>query len=233
MSLKDIIKKLIYKEKYNSETYVKYLRKLGMSIGEETIIYEPRYSCIDQTRPWLITIGDNVKLTMGVTLLTHGYDWSVLKNLYGDVLGSSGKIVIGNNVFIGMNSTVLKGVTIGDNVIIGANSLVNKNVPSNVVAAGNPAKIIMTIEDYYERRKKLQYDEASEMVRLYRERYEREPDDEALREFFWLFEDDPDKLSDVFKAVNELNGTAQMTNDRMRKHHKLYNSREEFLASIR
>ena len=51
-------------------------------------------------------------------------------------------VVIGNNVWIGMNSVVMKGVTIGDNVIIGANSLVTKDIPSNVIAVGSPCKPI-------------------------------------------------------------------------------------------
>lgn len=49
-----------------------------------------------------------------------------------------GGVSIGDNVFIGMQSTILKGVHIGNNVIIGANSLVNKDVPDNCVVAGNP-----------------------------------------------------------------------------------------------
>lgn len=51
-------------------------------------------------------------------------------------------ITIGNDVWIGGNSTICPGVTIGDNVVVGAGSVVVKNVPSNVVVAGNPAKII-------------------------------------------------------------------------------------------
>jgi len=54
-------------------------------------------------------------------------------------------IHIGNNVWIGMNCVILKGVTIGDNSVIGANSVVTKNIPSNVVAAGNPCKIIKSL----------------------------------------------------------------------------------------
>ena len=62
-------------------------------------------------------------------------------------------VSIGDNVFIGMQLTILKGVHIGNNVIIGANSLVNKDVPDNCVAAGNPCKVIMTLDEYYEMRK--------------------------------------------------------------------------------
>lgn len=93
-------------------------------------------------------------------------------------------VSIGNNVFIGMQSTILKGVHIGNNVIIGANSLVNKDIPNNCVAAGNPCKVIMSLAEYYEKRKAAQVQEASELVRLYRERYGKEPDEKALHEFF-------------------------------------------------
>lgn len=54
----------------------------------------------------------------------------------------SEQVSIGNNVFIGSDVTVLKGVSIGDNSVIGSNSVVTKNVPDNVVVAGNPARII-------------------------------------------------------------------------------------------
>lgn len=117
------------------------------------MIFDPQTTIIDETRPWMIEIGNDVQITSGVTLLTHGYDWSVLKGVYGEVLGSSGVLKIGNNVFIGMHSTILKGVTIGNNVIIGANSLVNKDIPDNCVAAGNPCRVIMSLEEYYKKGK--------------------------------------------------------------------------------
>ena len=105
-------------------------------------------------------MGNNVKITRGVTILTHGFDWSVLNGKYGDICGAAGKVTIGNNVFIGMQSTILKGVTIGDNVIIGANSLINKDIPSNSVVAGNPAKVICSLDDYHNKRLSLQFEEA-------------------------------------------------------------------------
>lgn len=119
-----------------SNTYIKAMRKKGMRIGEGTTIFDPTTVFLDHTRPWMIEIGKNVKITRGVTILTHGFDWSVLKGKYGNVLGSCGKVTIGDNCFIGMHSTILKGVTIGDNVIIGANSLVNHDIPSNSVWGG-------------------------------------------------------------------------------------------------
>ena len=88
--LKEYIKKIVYGDKASSEAYIKYLRNIGMKIGDESTIYVPTKTQIDTTRPWLIDIGKNVKITEGVTILTHGFDWSVFIGGYGDILGSSG-----------------------------------------------------------------------------------------------------------------------------------------------
>lgn len=149
--------------KASSQDYVNYLRSNGMVIVNNTVIYSPNNCVIDQTRPWMIEIGGNVSITTGVTILTHGYDWSVFKGMYGDVLGTAGRVKIGNNVFIGMNSTILKGVTIGNNVVIGANSLINKNVPDNSVVVGNPQRVVCDIDSYLEKRRAAQVAEAADL----------------------------------------------------------------------
>lgn len=106
---------------------------------------------IDSSFPYLIRIGDNVTFSTNVTILAHD---ASLKMLCG--LCKIGKVVIGNNVFIGANSCVLPGVEIGDNVIVGACSVVTKNIPNDVVVAGNPARIIKTTDEYlHETKKKL------------------------------------------------------------------------------
>lgn len=163
-----------------------YLRSLGCKIGKRVAFFGKRIF-IDPTRPWLIDIGDDVKITEGVTILTHGYDFAVLRNVYDHTLGSSGKVKIGNNVFIGMHSTILKGVTIGDNVIIGAGSLVNKDIPDNCVAAGVPAKVVMTLDEYYEKRKSEQLGEAVELAKEYYKSYKKIPDIKVFNEFYFLF----------------------------------------------
>jgi serine acetyltransferase len=56
---------------------------------------------------------------------------------------------VGNNVFLGINVTVMPGVTIGDNVVIGAGAVVTRDIPSNSVAVGVPAKVVMSVEDYW------------------------------------------------------------------------------------
>lgn len=61
--------------------------------------------------------------------------------------GNDSPVLIGNNVWLGMNTVILKGVTIGDNALIGANSVVTRDIPANVIAAGNPCKIIKVIDN--------------------------------------------------------------------------------------
>ena len=79
--------------------------------------------------------------------ITHDGGVWVLRKDYPDV-DVFGKIVIGNNVFIGFNAIVMPGVVIGDNCVIGAGSVVTKSIPSNSVVAGVPAKLIRTFDDY-------------------------------------------------------------------------------------
>ena len=145
--IKGIVKKCLYAHRADEQTFLQHLRAGGAEIGERVRIFDPHNTIIDVTRPWMIKIGNDVQITSGVTILTHGYDWSVLKGLYGQVLGSCGEVEIGNNVFIGMHTTILKGVRIGNNCVIGANSLVNCDIDDGWVAAGHPARPIMRIED--------------------------------------------------------------------------------------
>lgn len=230
--LRKLIRKFVYREKVDSCTYVRWMRKQGAKIGQNTIVFNPSKTTIDMTRPWLVDIGDNVQITEGVTILTHGYDWSVLKGVYGEVLGSAGAVIIGNNVFIGVNTTILKGVKVGNNVIIGANSLVNKDIPDNCVVAGNPAKVICTLDEYYEKRKKAQVSEVKELVEFYRKRYGKEPDDKALHEFFWLFSDGNDKLPECWKDTMELLGNVEFCYEVFKKNKKIFRDKKEFLERI-
>lgn len=231
--IKKIIRKIVYREKENSVSYVKYLRKKGVRIGERTMFFAPMKTCIDLTRPWLIEIGDDVQITEGVAILTHGYEWSVLKHAYGEVLGSSGKVKIGNNVFIGMHTTILKGVSVGNNVIIGANSLLTKDVPDNCVVAGNPARVLMSLDEYYERRKTAQLQEAQELAREFYEVNGKEPDTQELREFFWLFEDKEENLPEIWRHVMTLTGNEEETYKMFKTHQKAFESKEDFLKSIK
>ena len=122
-----------------------------MKIGEGTVFFGT--PLIDLTTPCLVEIGKNCVLTHNVSVLTHGYDIHVLHGKYGEWLNSAAKVTIEDNVFIGLGSIILKGVTIGKNTIIGAGSVVAHDIPPNSVAAGNPCNVIMTIDQYYEKMK--------------------------------------------------------------------------------
>lgn len=231
MILKETVKKIIFRKKSSSKSYVKYLKKLGMKIGDGTIIYDPIHTMIDLTRPWLIEIGENVKITYDVIILTHGFEWSVIKTKYNDVLGSAGKVKIGNNVFVGMRTTILKGVTIGDNVIIGANSLINKDIPSNVVVAGNPAKIVCSIEEYYEKRMEKQVYEAVELATEYYNVYNKWPNREVLREFLFWFDERTDKINNdiIFNEISSINGNYDETLSQFFNRKREFSSYHDFI----
>lgn len=188
IKLKEIYKKFLYGYKSSSKSYTKYLRKKGVQIGNNVTFHEPSTNYIDVQKPFLITIGNNVEITRGVIIITHDYSWSVLKSKYFEIIGSRKKVTIGNNVFIGMNTIILKGVTIGDNVIIGANSVVTKNIPSETVYCGSPAKKICTLDEYYLKRTKEYEKEAIELFIQYYNRYKKVPKKEMFDEFFWIFE---------------------------------------------
>jgi len=174
--------------KRNSKSFVLYLRKKGCSIGKNVQFFgDLRLVRIDTTRPSLVRIGNNVKIVSPFALLTHGFEWTVFREKYKEIIGSSGKVVIGNNVYIGKDSCILKVVNIGDNVIIAAKSLINKNIPSDCVAAGIPARKIMGIEEYFYKRKKEYIDEAREYAFSIYKVFGRIPVEEDFFEFFTLF----------------------------------------------
>lgn len=191
--LKNLIRRIIYKEDASSETLVRYLREHGAQIGSGVIIYAPNKTLIDKTTPWLLKMGDHVRIAEGVKILTHDYSWSVLKRYScqsvapGEILGAQSAVEIGNNVFIGMNAVITRGVTIGNDVVIGAGSVVTRDCESGGVYAGVPAKRIMSIEEFYHRRKEVQFEEAKDIAVRYKKAFGVEPARTVFNEYFMLF----------------------------------------------
>lgn len=150
MNIMKIINSIKYKfasfEKRN-----KLIKKMGIDIGEGCEIYS---KVSFGSEPYLIKIGNNVRITDGCKFITHDGGIWVLRNLKllenGDLFG---KITIGNNVHIGMNSIIMPNVKIGNNCVIGCGSIVTKDIPDNSVAVGVPAKVIETIDEYYNKNK--------------------------------------------------------------------------------
>lgn len=123
------------------EPNLRTLKRNGLTVGKN---FKMLSQCrIDFSHCWHITIGDNVTFAPRVHILAH--DASTWTHLgYTKVAN----VRIGDNVFIGASTTVLPGVDIGNDCIIGAGSLVNRSIPAGHVAAGNPARVIMTTADY-------------------------------------------------------------------------------------
>ncbi|UBO74535.1 MULTISPECIES: sugar O-acetyltransferase [Aeromonas] len=94
-----------------------------------------------------VHIGDNVLLAPGVQIYTAAHPVAVAPRVAGVEFGKP--VRIGNNVWIGGSTVICPGVTIGDNSIIGAGSVVTKDIPANVVAVGNPCRVLrpMTAEE--------------------------------------------------------------------------------------
>lgn len=190
MKLKSLIRRLAYGHKANSQLFIDYLKRIGVTVGEDVTIYVPNKTTIDTCYPWMLTIGNHVRITEGVIILLHDYSWSVLKTVKsGEILGISGKVTIGDNVFIGMNAIITCGVTIGNNVIIGAGSVVTKDCLDNGVYAGNPARRIAELDTFWEKRKNAQLHEAKELAVQYYQRYGKMPPEEIFYEYFMLFAD--------------------------------------------
>lgn len=171
----------------SSAAYVKYLREHGVKIGDNNYFQNPRDTHIDLTRPSLVTIGDNCFFNRNFDLLTH--DWVSRVFCYSDrdFINSSGRVTIGNNVSFAQNVIVTKNVTIGDNCFIGVNSLVSKTIPANSIAVGSPAKVIMTLEEYYQKRLSIRESEALDYARSINERFGRRPVPADFWEEFPLF----------------------------------------------
>ena len=203
----------------------------GISIGPETVI-DPD-SIIDITRPSLVTIGDKCYFNKGFTLLTHDFVAGVIRNVYADYFNSSGKVTIGNNVRTGYNVTILKGVTIGDNCFIAANSLVTNDMPSNSIIGGVPARVLCSLDDYYQRRKHLCVDEALEYASSIELRFGRKPQKSDFSEEFHLFID-KDNIEEFDKEmmVYQLGGEENY-NKWLSHHKKQFKNFEDFLSHSR
>lgn len=158
----------------NNTCFINYLRVKGVRIGNNVRFRYPKNTTIDLTRPSLISLGNDIDINDNFTIMTHDFSSFVFRNKFHDFISSSGPVSLGDNIYIGRDVTILKGVHIGNNCIIGLGSVVTKDIPDNSVACGVPCKVICSIDEYYRRRKSKQTREALEYGVSIMNQYKRE-----------------------------------------------------------
>ena len=228
--IKKLIKRIIYPHTHSSMAYIKFLRKKGIDIGSNCIIWNPTQTFIDIQRPEMLHIGDYCKITKGVTILTHDYSTSVTRKVFHEHFGNASPTYIGNNVFIGMNSIILMGCQIGNNCIIGAGSIVTGTFGDNLVIAGNPAKIICPLDTFYEKRRKHVLSDAVSYYKRKKEKLGRKPTIEEMgNSFAWLYLPRNTNSIKKYSHLFSLNGddTESIKNDFL-KGKSYFNSYNDF-----
>lgn len=145
-----LVKRLLNFYKRFFWSYEKYARYCGVKIGRDCFISTRYFS----SEPYLISIGNNVRIASGVKFFTHGGLIPFRKKMNCN-LDMFGKIDVGDNVHIGDGTFIMPGVSIGDNCVIGAGSVITKSIPAGSVAAGNPARVVGKLDDFLERAKKM------------------------------------------------------------------------------
>ena len=229
MNIKKVIQKIIYPNTFSSERYIEFLRQQGAKIGDNCYIYAPTKTTIDSSRAFLLTIGNNVSITQGAIILVHDYSYSVLNDVYNVMPNPCSETKIGNNCFIGMNAIILSGAEIGDNCIIGAGSVVAGEIPNNSVAAGVPAKVICTLEQYYNKTTG-NFDESAKLyVRKFKERKNRYPTIKEMGVYIALFLPRTKENYIYFEKINTrmINAGKNLFETK-----PLYSSYEDFLNKL-
>jgi maltose O-acetyltransferase len=133
-------------KKTEVEQYLSWLCTRGLKVGRNLNLQ--RDVIIDDNHCWHITIGDDVTIAPRAYILAH--DASTKTHLGFTRIAP---VNIGSRVFIGAHAVILPGVNIGDDAIIGAGSIVSGDIPPRTVAAGNPAKVLCTLDDFLQKRR--------------------------------------------------------------------------------
>lgn len=178
MAYQDLLCEYNLTKPSEGEKRAKLLKRMLGDCGEGVYIEAPFYSnfgghhchfgrmvyanygltCVDDTH---IYIGDYTMLGPNVTIATAGHP--ILPELRRKGLQYNMPVHIGENCWIGAGAVIMPGITIGDNVVIGAGSVVTKDIPSGVVAVGNPCRIMREVGEhdrkYYFKDREINWDE--------------------------------------------------------------------------
>ncbi len=141
--MRELLARLLLR--WHRRDQVSWLVKQGLVVGRNFVMVGDVF--IDPSHMWHIVIGNDVTLAPRVQIYAHD---ASTKRYLG--LTRLGKVAIGDRVFVGASAIILPGVTIGSDVIIGAGSIVREDIPSGVVAAGNPARILCPLTEFLEQR---------------------------------------------------------------------------------
>lgn len=232
-AVKNVVRKEANRLQIKNDPYllIKSLQRQGVDIADDTIIMSPETINIDLSRPSLISIGSGTRLNRNLEILTHDYTTYVFLKKFNAFVPSSGKVTIGKNVYFGRNVTCLKGTDIGDNCIIGFGSIVMGTIPANSVAVGCPARVICTLNEYFEKRSKRCVNEALEYSRSIQERYGRRPVPADFWEEFPLFVygDEVEKYPEI-PIKKQMKEKAAFENY-VKNHKANYSSFDEFLKA--
>lgn len=148
---KAIIEELFGRSGKNLRVYLPLRVDFGCNIytGDNVLINQ-NCTFLDTNK---ITIGERVLIAPDVKIYTADHPVSAKERYYdigcddAYICTSSKSVEIGDDVWIGGGAIILPGVTIGSNIVVGAGSVVTKDVPNNVIVAGNPAKIIKRLKE--------------------------------------------------------------------------------------
>lgn len=234
MSITRFLKRVLFPNTYSSKAYIDYLKKNGVEIDQTSYIYSPNQTFIDIQNSFGLHFGKYCKIASGVKIINHDYSVSVCRRFFHNHVGQFRETIIGDNVFIGMNAIILPGSKIGNNTIIGAGAIVSGSFPDNCVITGNPAKVCCTLEEFYDKKKKNEYQSAVLKYKSFKKRFGRSP---SLREmgnaYMWMYLPRNEENIKEYKSLFRLSGDNydEIINDFL-KSNPMFNSFEEFEKSI-
>ena len=119
------------------------LKLCGVTFKNRKTVFIGTDVLFDNLKGTKTVIGKNVTITTGTKIINH---FPILSK-DGVTEYKTGDVIIGDHVFIGMNSLIIKPVTIGNGVVIGAGSVITKDIPDYAIVGGNPAKVIGTVKE--------------------------------------------------------------------------------------
>jgi maltose O-acetyltransferase len=132
---------------YRRKRKWRFYHKLGMQLGKDIVL--PESTWIDYSHCFLISIGDRCGFGSDCAILAH----DAMSNEYLDAT-KIGRVKIHESCYFGMRTVILPGVEIGPRSIVGSNSVVATDIPPETVAAGNPARVICSLETYLKKQRK-------------------------------------------------------------------------------